>query len=447
MARLDPATSSRETHSAALRRQRRPGYRDAARRWAGVRRALVVLATIALAGFVVAGVLLAIYVNDVNTRLRPDAAAIGDALAEPPGFSEPYYVLIMGSDRRPGETNARTDTLILARVDPGEKRATLVSIPRDTRVEIPGHSTTKINAASAWGGPELAIRTVADFTGLPISHYIEMDFEGFKEIVDALGGVTVAVPHAIDDPLAANYDTRYQSIPAGVQRLSGAHALTFVRSRAYPEGDLMRIQNQQAFLRALLAEITKVQNPLRLKRVLDAFVDNVSTDLSAVRLLSLANGMRGMDIDALEAVTIPGTPEYLDGVSYVIADEEAMREMLSRIDQGLPATQADAEAGDASAPEPGSITVAVRNGAGISGLAAAAVSRLVPQGFEVVETGNASQFVYDETLIVHRDAEDKAVAVRDVLGTGRVVPSRGMYTFDADVLVVVGKDWPGSTTP
>jgi polyisoprenyl-teichoic acid--peptidoglycan teichoic acid transferase len=190
-----------------------------------------------------------------------------------------------------------------------------------------------------------------------------------------------------------------------------------------------------------------VQNPLRLKRILDAFVDNVSTDLSAVRLLSLANGMRGMDIDALEAVTIPGTPEYIDGVSYVIADEEAMRDMLSRVDRGLPATQAEAEAGDASAPEPSSITVAVRNGAGIGGLAAAAVSRLVPQGFEVVETGNASQFVYDETLIVHRDAEDKAVAVRDVLGTGRVVPSRGMYSFDADVLVVVGKDWPGTTTP
>jgi polyisoprenyl-teichoic acid--peptidoglycan teichoic acid transferase len=261
MARLDPATSSRETHSAALRRQRRPGYRDAARRWAGVRRALIVLATIALVGFVVAGVLLAIYVNDVNTRLRPDAAAISDALAEPPGFSEPYYVLIMGSDRRPGETNARTDTLILARIDPDEKRATLVSIPRDTRVEIPGHSTTKINAASALGGPELAIRTVAGFTGLPISHYIEMDFEGFKEIVDALGGVTVAVPHAIDDPLAANYDIRYQSIPAGVQRLSGAHALTFVRSRAYPEGDLMRIQNQQAFLRALVSRDNRGAEP------------------------------------------------------------------------------------------------------------------------------------------------------------------------------------------
>jgi polyisoprenyl-teichoic acid--peptidoglycan teichoic acid transferase len=445
MARLDPATRSGESHSSALRRQRRPGYRDAARRWAGARRVLVVLAAIALAAFVVAGVLLAVYVSDVNTRLRPDAA-ISDALAEPPGFSEPYYVLIMGSDRRPGETNARADTLILARVDPGEKRTTLVSIPRDTRVEIPGHSTTKINAASAWGGPELAIRTVADFTGLPISHYVEMDFSGFKEIVDALGGVTVAVPHAIDDPLAANYDTRYQSIPAGVQRLSGAHALTFVRSRAYPEGDLMRIQNQQAFLRALLGEITEVRNPLRLKRVIDAFVDNVSTDLSAVRLLSLANGMRGMDIDALEAVTIPGTPEYVDGVSYVIADEEAMREMLSRVDQGLPATHVEPEAG-ASGPEPSSITVVVRNGAGISGLAAAAVSRLVPQGFEVVETGNASQFVYDETLIVHRDAEEKAVAVRDVLGTGRVVPSRGMYTFDADVLVVVGKDWPGSTTP
>jgi hypothetical protein len=88
MARLDPATRSGESHSSALRRQRRPGYRDAARRWAGARRVLVVLAAIALAAFVVAGVLLAVYVSDVNTRLRPDAA-ISDALAEPPGFSEP----------------------------------------------------------------------------------------------------------------------------------------------------------------------------------------------------------------------------------------------------------------------------------------------------------------------------------------------------------------------
>lgn len=403
------------------------------------------LAAIAVV-LLLSGAAVASYLKGIDKRLQQNmGSAVSEVLVEPKKPSEPFYMLLMGSDRRPGETVARADTLIVARVDAEEKRVTLLSIPRDTRVAIPGHSTNKVNAAMVYGGPELAIQTISEFTGLPITHYLEIDFAGFAELVDAIGGVTLEVPEEIDDLKAANYVEQFRYVPEGTQRLNGGQALTFVRSRDFPEGDLRRIQNQQTFLRALAEELLEIQNVLRLRSIVDVVVDNVKTDMSVSRILSLANEFRGMDPGAIEAVTMPGTPEYIGRVSYVIADEDALGELIARIDQGLPADPTEAEAGVADL-DPSSVRVVVRNGAGIGGVAADAAGRLQVEGFQVIETGNANQFVYDETLVVYKNDAEKATAVLRALGIGRVVPSSGMYSFEGDVLVVVGKDWEPPAT-
>lgn len=399
---------------------------------------MTVIAVVLLVG-VAAGVY---YWKNFESRVQAgmqdaDANAI-PILKEPEQRGDPFYMIIMGVDNREGETRARSDTLIVARVDPQTRTSVLISIPRDTRVTIPGHGTQKINAANALGGPALVIETVRDFTGLPISHYVEIDFNGFKDIVDALGGVTVNVPQKIQDPKAGNYDPAAYTIYAGEQVLNGAQSLTFVRSRDFPQGDIARIQNQQIFIKALLRETLQVANVLRLPSIVNAVANNITTDMSVTQLLSLGNDMKGMDDTALATITMPGEPKYIGGVSYVIADEEALAQLVERIEQGLPPDQVvDAE----GTPLPGSISVTVRNGAGVGGVAADASSRLRRSGFDVGEVGNMNQFVYDETLVVHKDAAEEAQVVADSLGKGKVVASRGMYSFSTDILLVVGDDW------
>ncbi|MBU4555625.1 MAG: LCP family protein [Actinobacteria bacterium] len=442
--RLEPASTSSETPSQQTRRKERPDFGERNRRTRRRKRVAMGCLSLVLIFLALAAVAGVFYVRSINSKMQDTFktdkkadAALDKPVAEKRG--EPFYVLLMGVDSREIGEAARSDTLIIARIDPKQQRVTLVSIPRDTRVSIPGHGKTKINAAHAYGGPALVIETVKDITGLPISHYAEVDFKGFKDVVDALGGVTVTVPEDIYDMKAANHVTSAAKLSAGTQVLDGAHALTFVRSRQFPRGDLQRIENQQTFLKAVLKESLKPGNVLRLPSVVSAIADSATTDLSVGDLLSIANQMKGMDSDALEAVTMPGAPQMIGGGSYVVMDEEGFASMIERVKTGQPAEATDTS--DTATAEPYQIEVTVKNGSGISGVASDAGRRLRNLDFRIGEIGNMNQMVYDETLIVYKKNKDRATLVSEALGKGKVVTSRGMYSFDTDVLVVVGKDW------
>jgi LCP family protein required for cell wall assembly len=168
--------------------------------------------------------------------------------------------LIVGSDSRAGLTPAqqkalatgdaagsRTDTIMI--VHTGSGKTTLLSLPRDTYVPIPGHGMNKLNAAFAFGGASLLVQTVEEVTGLHIDHYAEIGFAGFASMVNAVGGVRICVAQAIDDGNAG------LNIPAGCQKLNGAEALGYVRSRDFATGDLERVQHQRQFLSALLSKV------------------------------------------------------------------------------------------------------------------------------------------------------------------------------------------------
>lgn len=441
--RLEPASTSAETPTEHNRRRERPDFGERQRKSKKRKRVAMGCLSLFLILLAVAAVAAVFYVRSLDSKMQQgfkvDEKA--DAALDKPKAEErddAFYMLLMGVDSREIGEASRSDTLIIARIDPKQQRVTLVSIPRDTRVSIPGHGKTKINAAHAFGGPALVIETVGEITGLPISHYAEVDFKGFKDVVDALGGVTVTVPEDIYDMKAANHVKSAAKLQAGTQVLDGAHALTFVRSRQFPRGDLQRIENQQTFIKAVLKEALKPANVLRLPSVVSAMADSMTTDLSVSDLLSIANQMKGMNGDALEAVTMPGEPQMIGGGSYVVMDEEAFAAMIQRVNTGQPAEVADAE--DATA-EPYQIQVTVKNGSGIGGVASDAARRLRNLDFRVGEIGNMNQMVYDETLIVYKKNKDRATLVSEALGRGKVVSSRGMYTFDTDVLVVVGKDW------
>ena len=288
---------------------------------------LYTLMTVLVVGVAAAG----LWVARIASRLN-DPSLITDSLlatlVDSDVTKDPFYMLLLGTDGRPGEENYRSDTIVLARIDPTQKQVTLISIPRDTMVTING-STQKINAAHTFGGAEGVVEAVNELCGIQISHYAEVSFDGMKELVDALGGVEVNVPDRIDDPKAGDF-----VIEEGLQTLNGDQALAFCRSRAFPDGDYTRMRHQRIFIAALAKTILNDVDPANLMPLVESLSDMVVTDLSLSDIVSLANAMRGMDTDEIWSANVPSTTAMVDGVSYVIADEEALAEMMERVDAG-----------------------------------------------------------------------------------------------------------------
>lgn len=351
---------------------------------------------------------------------------------------EPFNVLILGSDSRPGEEDARADTIILARVDVEAGKVWMISIPRDTRAQIPGHGTAKINGALFYGGPSLMVETVSDLLDIPIHHYISIDWAGFQHAVDALGGVWIDVDVEIDDRKAASHSPggRARHIAPGYQLLDGEHALTYVRSRDFPDADFTRMKHQQTFFKALADQATKAGNVLKLPSMVRELARYTSTDMRLGDLVDLANAMRDLGGDSIDTATLLG--EWRS--PYVWTDEENKAFLIDAMMNGRSFEETATPASEVV--DPATISIAVRNGAGIEGSASRAADILKAAGYTIGEIGNANQFVYDETLVVYRSDRQVAVQVAEALPKARVVESRGMYAFTTDILVVVGKDWP-----
>jgi len=216
-----------------------------------------------LAGLVVLVVILGVAAAGLYFDLNSKLTRVN--VLTPAGFtSAGTNWLIAGSDSRGGLTRAeeaqlalghdisggRSDTIMLLHMPSDGARPTLVSIPRDSYVPIPGHGYNKINAAYSLGGPKLLIQTVQNRTGLHIDHYMGIGFGGLVDVVNDVGGVTVCLPGPMKDPKAG------LNLKKGCQTLNGGQALSFVRTREFPLGDLQREQDQRALLKSLLAKMT-----------------------------------------------------------------------------------------------------------------------------------------------------------------------------------------------
>jgi len=460
--RRQPASSTSESPQEAVRRRREasrmvdPRVRQRRRR----RRLTITLTVLVLliVGVAVGAFAWARNLEGKINRVKNSDSALVDALSSdtPRKPGEPFYMVILGTDTRPEEKVARSDTLLVARIDPQTKRVAMMSIPRDTRVNIPGYGMEKINAAMQHGKEALVVKTVKEFTGLPITHYANINFTGFKDIVNAVGGVTVYVPEKIDDLQAADNHPSARYIAKGWQTLDGQHALTFVRARhQFADQDFSRIRNQQSFLKALVKKASTLTNPILLAGLINAVSEAVGTDMSLSELYGLGRDFRGMPEANLETITMPGSAKFINGLSVVVPDEAAMDKVINRMKTGQPLsgksvvpTSTVSPSGTTSANtnkpvtvKPSQVTVTIRNGAGVSGIAKSVSDRLTPLGYKIIETGNMNQFVYGTTLVVYKADTVKAGMVREALGLGDVVASRSMYSFKTDILIVVGKDW------
>lgn len=220
----------------------------------------------------------------------------------------PQRAVLLGSDARADEIS-RSDTIAIV------KAGGSLAVPRDTLLEIPGAGKDKVNAAFAIGGPRLTVETLENFTGLSIENYVVLDFGGVEEIVNALGGITIE----IEEPIETEQDGEYFFIPAGTQRLTGAQALAYVRYRGGPTADIGRIGRQQRFLAALTREVSSPENLPRLPATARAVWRNIQTNMSPLEAARFATRLMLSGGDT-RAEIYPGTPEYINGVSYWVPD-------------------------------------------------------------------------------------------------------------------------------
>jgi LCP family protein required for cell wall assembly len=243
-------------------------------------------------------------------------------------------ILIAGSDRRHGDRKlglkARSDTIILMRIDPG-KGVALMSLPRDLKVEIPGHGADKINVAYTLGGPKLMIKTVKQLTGLAINHYVDVSFRGFAEGVDALGCVYVDVDRRyFNDNAGLAYGANYAviNVQPGYQKMCGKKALDYVRYR-HTDNDIVRAARQQDFLRQIRSQLSAGKLLGKTGKLIDIFADNTASDIhSAGALRKLVQIMLGVVDKPIKQVKFHGRL----GESYVFASpaqiQAAVRQFL-----------------------------------------------------------------------------------------------------------------------
>ena len=254
------------------------------------------------------------------------------ALTDSDVTRDPFYMLLLGTDGRPGDTSYRADSIILARVDPKAKQVTLISIPRDTKVEYKG-STMKINATHAYDGAEGMVNAVNELCDVEISHYAEISFDGMKTLVDAVGGIDINATDGVDDAEAGPV-----TIEPGQQHMDGETALTYCRARhQYADGDYTRMRHQRQVIGALANAVLNNMDITRLPGVIESLSDMVVTDLSVQDIVSLANAMRGMDTEGMWSANLPswaGEDTYIDGQSYVFVYEDKLKEMMERVDAG-----------------------------------------------------------------------------------------------------------------
>jgi LCP family protein required for cell wall assembly len=295
-----------------------------------------------------------ISITDALGKDRPKAVEVE-------GPKRPLNILVMGSDNRDGtniggDTPGLSDTTILLHLSADRKRAYGVSIPRDAMVERPdceskdGKTTisgglTQFNAAYAVGGPACTIKTVEEITDIRIDHFVVINFAGFKEMVNAVNGVTVCVPEEVND------DVGHIHLPAGTYKVNGNQALDYVRVRhgiGAETGDIGRMKRQQAFISAMIKKVVSkgtLANPVRLYKFLDAATQSLTTDTGFAHLkelASLGSSLKNIGLDNIQFITVPNQPYEPDPNRLVISsDAEALWHKI-RHDRPLGKLGADA---------------------------------------------------------------------------------------------------------
>ncbi|MDA0674669.1 MAG: LCP family protein [Cyanobacteria bacterium] len=359
--------------------------------------------------------------------------------------TRPVNILVMGIDEvpnaEPGSEEmfaGRTDTLLLTRIDPDQGKLNVLSIPRDTQVNIPGEGVTKINHANIAGGPELVADTLqANLGPVTVDRYVRVSTGAFREMVDLVGGIEIYVPKRMvyEDQTQG----LYIDLQPGWQTLNGDQAEQFARFRADGNGDIGRVQRQQMLLRALRERLTSPTVIPRLPQIIRVMLRYVDTNLTLEEILALSTFALDLPSDGLQMVMLPGRfsapNEFV--ASYWIMDPDANQQVMNDFFQlNTVALLSDGESRAVS-----QLRIAVQNATATPDAAQQVASILRQQGFSnVYVVPDWSGTVRRTQVIAQRGDINSANVVQSVLGTGLVV-SESTGDLQSDLTIRVGEDW------
>lgn len=228
--------------------------------------------------------------------------------------NEQVNILFLGVDNREKDVTPRSDTMLLLSIDPGTKRASLLSIMRDTYVNVPGHGKNKINTAFAIGGPNLAVKTVQDFLQIPVQYYVVTDFKGFEGIVDAIGGVDLNVEIPMEHADDGVYDIHLKQ---GMQHLDGKEALQYVRYRGDARADFARTERQRNFVKAVIQELKTPLTLIRFPSMLKSAEPYVQTNMVTSDIMRLSTGLLRLEDNGFQSVQIPPNDLLMETYNYL----------------------------------------------------------------------------------------------------------------------------------
>ena len=353
----------------------------------------------------------------------------------------PVNILVMGIDKVPGVPDSseeifsgRSDTMLLLRIDPSDNTVNLLSIPRDTQVEIPGIGVTKINQANASGGPALARQVVTNsMGGIEVDRYVRVSTNAFRELVDLLGGVDIYVPQPMS--YVDNTQKLKIDLAQGWQTLNGDQTEQFARFRQDNLGDIGRVQRQQALIKALRS---KLASPLMLPRVpslITLMQKYIDTNLSVEEMLALVNFGLKLDKNDFKMVLLPGrfsTPDEF-AASYWIVDSQGRDRVL----QDYFKVGSTAASSDVSTP----VKIAVQNASSQPEAGKQFVSYLTSLGYEnIYLTQDWADHQGKTQIIVQRGDLRSARALQTTIGFGGI-EAASIGDLDSDLTIRVGDDW------
>jgi LCP family protein required for cell wall assembly len=386
-----------------------------------------------------------------------EAAAIVPTVTPAPAVTptpEPINVLLLGTDERPDEGGPlRTDTMILLSMDPYGQTMGMLSLPRDLWVPIPGNNTTaKINTAYTigsqtnypGGGPQLAKDTVSSFIGRPVDYYVRVNFDGFREIIDLIGGVDLNVPYTIHDEEypTENYGVETFHLEAGLQHLDGETALKYARTR-HGDSDYSRARRQQDIIRAVANKVLNAgmipQLLAKAPQLLVSAQNTIQTDIpipTGVEMAKLVNNSSMREIRQLVLDSHYGEETYsTDGQWILLPDRTQVRMALEQFFS--PAAVAVASTNG------GPLRIEVLNGTAQAGVAAATAELLKAEGWDVVSVGDADRKDYVQTIVINYAAP--AVSVQKISTDLSLEPNLATLNglnarSSVDLRIVVGAD-------
>lgn len=379
---------------------------------------------------------------------------------------EPVNVLFMGIDQRAGEgTACRTDTMILASINPKEKSVSLLSIPRDLWVRIPHpkHEFDKITTAHYWGeiekypggGPALAMQTIHNTIGIRPHYYVRLNFTGFENLIDRIGGVDIYVPETIDDTKYpdSNYGTEHLFIPAGQHHFDGKMALKYARTR-YGSDDFARMDRQKQLILAVRKQVLSMDNLPQLIAQLPLLYrdlgDSLETDIPIDLMITMAEWALEIDTEKIRAASIDRrmTKDWMtaEGIQVLVYEREKARPLINDLFR-IPTPEAEpTETSQVAKLEAEGARVIVYNGTAIAGLAGRVSTFLEKQGIEVGVPKNASSSNQRQTVLnVYSDKPftvDWLANMFAISGENIIYHPQSLAAQDVDITVVIGQDFP-----